>query len=206
MMKELENLARILRDPLSGLTWENRTAAASAIDNLLAARAEASAAVKVKALEWSSNWAVIKAETPIGHYFIESRRDGSFDCRLENTWKTWALSSDIAKADAQADYERRILSALTTEPAAPQEAEAVATTWTRFLDQLAEREVLTERAAILRAIAEHLRYRTPPAQAVTEAQVEAACEAFGLHERKYGPNHRAAGMRAALTAAQEAGR
>lgn len=81
-------------------------------DYLDTLRDERLAGARVKALEWSTNWGTIKAETPIGHYFIEARRDGSFDCRLENVWKTWASSSDAAKAAAQADYERRILSAL----------------------------------------------------------------------------------------------
>jgi hypothetical protein len=66
-------------------------------------------------LEWSSNWGTVKAETPIGHYFIESRRDGSFDCRLEDVWEVWASSIEAAKAAAQADYERRIRSALEAD-------------------------------------------------------------------------------------------
>lgn len=46
----------------------------------------------------------------------------------------------------------------------------------------------------------------PAEQAVTDEMVDAACEAFGLHERKHGLDHRQAGMRAALKAAMEAGR
>lgn len=77
--------------------------------------------------------------------------------------------------------------------------------------------VVDELAAI-REINSQLRYGTwalkaqlkaitrPSEQAVTDAMVEAACEAFGLHERKHGLNHRQAGMREALKAAMEAGR
>ncbi|WP_353194593.1 hypothetical protein [Pusillimonas noertemannii] len=58
-----------------------------------------------------------------------------------------------------------------------------------------------------RGMRPYIPYTTRPAdQAVTEAMVDAACEAFGLHERKHGLNHRQAGMREALKAAMEAGR
>ncbi|WP_312418293.1 hypothetical protein [Shinella sp.] len=74
-------------------------------------------AVGVKALEWSTNWGIVKAETPIGHYYIEARRDGGFDLRLEYVWSVWASGSKMAKAAAQADYEQRIRSALVDVPA-----------------------------------------------------------------------------------------
>lgn len=47
--------------------------------------------------------------------------------------------------------------------------------------------------------------RLAGARMVTDEMVDAACEAFGLHERKHGLNHRQAGMREALKAAMEAG-
>ncbi len=65
--------------------------------------------VGVEKLEWVNNWGNIKAETPIGHYFIESRPDGSFDIRLENIWNTWASSTEAAKAAAQADFDANVL-------------------------------------------------------------------------------------------------
>lgn len=49
-------------------------------------------------------------------------------------------------------------------------------------------------------------FTRPSEQAVTDEMVEAACEAFGLHERKHGLDHRQAGMREALKVAMEAGR
>lgn len=73
--------------------------------------------VKIKPLEWSTNWGIVKAETPIGHYYIEARRDGGFDLRLEDVWSVWASGSKTAKAAAQADYERRVRSALFDVPA-----------------------------------------------------------------------------------------
>jgi hypothetical protein len=73
--------------------------------------------VEVKGMEWSTGWGSIKAETPIGHYFIDDNRDGGFKVRLEDTWSSWASNSEAAKAAAQADYERRIRSCLSVEPA-----------------------------------------------------------------------------------------
>lgn len=99
-----------------------------------AARAEASAAVKVKALEWrhfdNGNGYV---NTPAGlSYAIYA--NGDWCLRNGPMLETVGGTLDSAKAAAQADYERRIRSALdevfpqagknfTTQPAAPQEAE-----------------------------------------------------------------------------------
>lgn len=88
---------------------DDGTAALAALD--------AETEVKIKPLEWSANWNVIKAESPIGHYFIAARRDGGFECRLEEHWNTWASSEAAAKAAAQVDFERRIRSALVTPEA-----------------------------------------------------------------------------------------
>lgn len=128
--------------------------------------------IRIKPLEWGGDGGCYAFSDVTGAHY-------SISCEGEKYWPNWDVSLppfdaiEAAREAAQTDYERRILSALTTEPAAPREAEAVAATWTQLLDQLAGREVLTERAQMLRSISEHLRYRHPPAQAVTEAQVEA---------------------------------
>lgn len=126
LQAELEQVARDDAQNLADSNYANICTQHRQIEDLTtrAEAAERLAGTRVKALEWSTNWGTIKAETPIGHYFVEARRDGSFDCRLENVWKTWASSSDAAKAAAQADYERRVLSALA-EPAGEAEKDEI---------------------------------------------------------------------------------
>lgn len=77
-------------------------------------------AVKVKALEWRDREGVhprYVAAAITGDYFIDRTKGGAF------SWWTAALRGkvevhtlDAAKAAAQADYERRILSALSPSP------------------------------------------------------------------------------------------
>lgn len=67
---------------------------------------------KVKGLEWSTGWGDRTAVTPFGEFRIHTRTDGNFDWFGPGNRKYWASSEGQAKAAAQADYERRILSAL----------------------------------------------------------------------------------------------
>lgn len=62
-------------------------------------------APKVKALEWRNSYGVLRAETAFGDYIVTGNilRIGPMSCEMV---------SEDPKAAAQADYERRILSAL----------------------------------------------------------------------------------------------
>lgn len=84
----------------------------------------AKAEVVVKPLEWRDRGEGVHpqyvADTVVGGYFIHRTKGGAFQ------WWTPALRGkvevhtlEVAKAAAQADYERRILSALSTTPTAP---------------------------------------------------------------------------------------
>lgn len=95
------------------------TARIAALEEQLAA---STGAVKVKALEWTRGWMSAEAQTEIGQYTITYRRDGSFEWGI-GILKGWASSWDEAKAAAQADFERRILSALEATPTAELETE-----------------------------------------------------------------------------------
>lgn len=74
--------------------------------------------VGVKPLEWEEGWGRTATVCVVGTYEIKSRpSDGAVDVQLANgafrVWNTWASDLINGKAAAQADYERRILSALT---------------------------------------------------------------------------------------------
>lgn len=101
-----------------------QTKAAVAVDHardLERALADRSGAVKVKELEWTGNlhgttqW----AETPFGSYAIDPTRARPMRFMWSGITGDWATveTGAEAKAAAQADYERRIRSALTTGPA-----------------------------------------------------------------------------------------
>ena len=75
-------------------------------------------AVKVKPLEWRDSYGVLRAETPFGDYKIA----GKVLHHLGNPApQSFHDSIEAAQAAAQADYERRILSALEPAPDARQE-------------------------------------------------------------------------------------
>lgn len=165
-------------------------------------RAEAlsrTGAVKVKALEWEERKTRLgtvwwSAPNPLGGLSIEA-------------------ASENDKIAAQADYEHRVISAL--EPATPegrQDNEPRA-----YIVHAPEDDYYGTGPDRLQfhPLAQHdldngyrqtPLYERPAEQAVTDEMVDAACEAFGLHERKHGLDHRQAGMRAALKAAMEEGR
>lgn len=118
---EVERLTRERDEARADHEWmrENRNKWQDAAT--IARRAEASAAVEVKALEWTK-------DNTIGGHGGWLGRCGDFTRAVKMGWmieKPYEFgdqafaSLDAAKAAAQADYERRILSALTTEPAAP---------------------------------------------------------------------------------------
>lgn len=156
-------------------------------------------AVKVKALEWEERKTRLgtvwwSAPNPLGGLSIEA-------------------ASENDKIAAQADYEHRVISAL--EPATPegrQDNEPRA-----YIVHAPEDDYYGTGPDRLQfhPLAQHdldngyrqtPLYERPAEQAVTDEMVDAACEAFGLHERKHGLDHRQAGMRAALKAAMEEGR
>lgn len=100
-----------------------------------AIRAEG-AGVKVKPLVWENDgfWSsgpnegwLEEAKTPFGWgYSIEIGRDGNFMADSTFEWSSTGLDTpDQAKAAAQADYERRILSALEPAPVSVGEAACV---------------------------------------------------------------------------------
>ncbi|WP_144223182.1 hypothetical protein [Mesorhizobium amorphae] len=83
----------------------------------------------VKALEWEQRWnangPVFYAKTSIDWYIVATASGEG----CQGTWywfvagdtiKGWANSESEAKAAAQADYERRVLSALTASASEPE--------------------------------------------------------------------------------------
>lgn len=89
------------------------------------ALAERAGGVKVKALEWdrsSVDGLIEYADSLLGEYQVWAIGDtGYFYRQSFATGQPAGENIEAAKAAAQADYERRILSALTTEPAAPED-------------------------------------------------------------------------------------
>ena len=95
-----------------------------------ATRLRAGEGVRVKPLEWLAvRRGVHRAETTIGDYQVDCYED-----RSGSGWEAfYGDASELgcfatqgeAKATAQADYERRVLSALTTEPRATPQADEV---------------------------------------------------------------------------------
>lgn len=81
-------------------------------------------AVAVEKLEWGQHDPrrdVWFAETPFGDYFVGNEASGVFRWKFSPAWpwsEDFYATADAAKAAAQADYERRIGSALTAEPQA----------------------------------------------------------------------------------------
>lgn len=117
-------------DTGSGSDWLTRIPDA---EPLYTHPAPAQPVVKVKALEWNP----FRAETPFGSYRIEDQR-GAADLRgREPFYLTGARgltpshhsSLKAARAAAQADYERRILSALEPSPSLSTRGEAPARTY-----------------------------------------------------------------------------
>ena len=82
--------------------------------------------VKVKALEWQDIGSLFIAETAIGSYEVIVFDAVGISTRLElpmpRNIPMWFSSGEEAKAEAQADYERRILSALEITPPAARAA------------------------------------------------------------------------------------
>jgi len=171
-------------------------------------------AVKVKALEWTEEedgwWTVL----PITGLPYEVRVTDRGTVRVRNPdeggWSPFDGTADEAKAAAQADYERRILSAL--EPAAPEgQQDAVATVAKVNAAGTSWNTVYPVDALDKLPIGTPL-YTRPSEQAVTEAMVERALIAWfeeitwsegmvpSMKERMMSC------MSAALKAAMEAGR
>lgn len=114
------------------------------IATALAAALSRTGAMKVKPLEWEDSVSPLigpnvyfsRAATVFGSYRTEQRLPDSWmitapngdAIRDENNKLAHHETLEAAKDAAQADYERRILSALTTEPAAP-EARQEAAAW-----------------------------------------------------------------------------
>lgn len=168
-------------------------------------RAERAGGVKVGALEWKERVGVdgtFDAYTSIGHYIATITDDD------RGMWFVVGLTQsnycapdiDIVKAAAQADYERRILSALTTEPAAPegrQDDDRIRREMDEILRKQSERDI---------PFAPSTR---PAEQAVTEAiqEIIRQLELTGPTRSKHCDRQTLADeLRAALRAAMEAGR
>lgn len=171
--------------------------------------------VKVKTLEWTRGWMNAEAQTEIGQYTITYRRDGSFEWGI-GILKGWASSWDGAKAAAQTDYERRILSALEATPPAPKVTEV-------HPDDLAvDRFAIAMKAKLTEKRAEGRRGWDDPAECSAGYLSMLLVEhiekgdpldvgnlAMMLHERGdriADERERYAAKRATLTAAQEAGK
>ncbi|MFG1302662.1 hypothetical protein V5F34_00785 [Xanthobacter autotrophicus] len=125
----------------------------------------AKAEVVVKPLEWSWEPPYSVARALGGHYAVEQWEGarGSFHFDLIGTFLTkhdGFASHDEAKAAAQADYERRILSALATPPTAPAAARSAAEAKMHavnleqcsiFVDSNPIKRAMTDAAAFIRA-------------------------------------------------------
>lgn len=179
------------------------------------ALAERAGGVKVKALEWVK-------DNSVGGHGGWIGRAGDFTRAVKIGWMVEMpyefgdqafATLDDAKAAAQADYERRILSTLTTEPAAPEgRQEAVALTYGQKLIAEAIEHHFGERghnfdeydgdATVVDVWNAFDDLTRPSEQAVTEAMVEAAWNDWQTGKQEYGPE----AMRSALKAAMEAGR
>lgn len=163
-------------------------------------RTEASAAVKVELSGITGELREAVAEA--------IRADGS---DMDDT--PWETLSDERKIGWLGDADRALAVVkdyLTTHaPAAPQEAEAVAWIGKRDLARLASGKAASVHASY-HGSGDTALYISPPAQAVTEAQIDRVLDAAGddMHVQ-YGntaldhPTDRAR-IKAALTAAQEA--
>lgn len=123
---EVERLMRLMNSKDAAL--ERASSTASYLGKELD-RAEASAAVNVKALEWKQRNDIPGLHSALGCdgwlRNIRRNKQGRFEYEGDPATTSYNETKffntlNEAKAAAQADYERRILSALTTEPAAPE--------------------------------------------------------------------------------------
>lgn len=179
--------------------------------------------VKVKALEWEEITRARSNEDPsrevvgweaseavsASYYTVELTGGGASMTDPDYDEKHYD-DPDVAKAAAQADFERRILSAL--EPAAPEgQQEPVAYVDLRILGSIAMGRDAVDCTLYAKphkaALADIPLYTRPSEQAVTEAMVEAAVQAVRQYTRDtlFIDEHREL-VRTALKAAMEAGR
>lgn len=141
---------------------------------------------------------------------------GVIDTLIESLSEGLMTDAGLTKADRSGmkyqitalELAKDIISTLTTEPAAPQEAAPVAVVVGHHVTQGPNVEFLTDNIAVGTKL-----YTHPPAQEVTEAQVEAALVEWFEGEVTWSAgmapstkDQMISDMRAALTAAQEAGR
>lgn len=185
-----EALSRQLHAVIDRLNGQAYSSTLSALNYFDAARRalEAQGGVKVGALAWKERVGVdgtFDAYTSIGHYIATITDDD------RGMWFVVGLTQsnycapdiDIVKAAAQADYERRILSALTTEPAAPEGRREAVRIGDAVLDWMVKFDLLDAGneyyVSDVLAVLNDLTPSTRPAeQAVTEAKPVA----FRVHD------------------------
>jgi len=121
----LNRVASIICDETCGLTSEckSREAAKALFDKGYLTTPEAKSGVVVKQLEWvgariSTMWEHFEAQSIVGRYEALEWSDGTFGGTIppidpdEHGTEFTAPTMEDAKAVAQSDFERRILSAL----------------------------------------------------------------------------------------------
>ncbi|MCO5156614.1 MAG: hypothetical protein M9945_07630 [Aquamicrobium sp.] len=194
------------------------------IATALAAALSRTGAMKVKPLEWEDSVSPLigpnvyfsRAATVFGSYRTEQRLPDSWmitapngdAIRDENNKLAHHETLEAAKDAAQADYERRILSALTTEPAAPEGWQEAGRIGDAVLDWMVKFDLLDAGneyyVSDVLAVLNDLTPSTRPAeQAVTEAMRRIRDYADKPHADRYVIRNMAED---ALKAAIEAGR